>query len=81
MIRFTARRATCSPASGRLLFRGTGVFRQVAYSPNGRWLLVSWPTANQWVFVRSTPRKIVGASRIAVQFGGFPRVSGWCCAP
>jgi hypothetical protein len=67
--------------SGRLLFRGTGVFRQVAYSPNGRWLLVSWPTANQWVFVRSTPRKIVGASRIAVQFGGFPRVSGWCCAP
>ena len=67
--------------SGRLLFRGTGFFRQVAYSPNGRWLLVSWPTANQWVFVRSTPRKIVGASRIAVQFGGFPRVSGWCCAP
>jgi hypothetical protein len=66
--------------SGRLLFRGTGVFGQVAWSPNGRWLLVTWPTADQWVFVRATPRKIVGASRITEQFGGDPRVAGWCCA-
>ena len=37
--------------------------------------------ADQWVFVRpGTPRRIVGASRISVQFGGFPRVQGWCCA-
>jgi WD40 repeat protein len=63
----------------RTLFRGTGIFRQLTWSPDGRWLLVSWPTANQWVFVRSGPRKIVGASRISTQFGGFPRVSGWCC--
>ena len=35
------------------VFRGTGVFRQLEPSPDGRWLLVSWPTANQWVFVRA----------------------------
>jgi hypothetical protein len=65
--------------SGRLLFRGSGVFRQVAWSPNARWLLITWPTANQWVFLRTSPRKIVASARISAQFGGFPRVAGWCC--
>lgn len=70
-----------SLANGRTLFRGTGVFDRLAWSPNGRWLLVSWPTADQWVFVRpGHPRRIVGESRISSQFGGFPRVEGWCCA-
>jgi hypothetical protein len=68
-------------ADGRVVFRGTGSFDQAVRSPDGRWLLVTWPTADQWVFVRpGTPRRIVGASRISVQFGGFPRVQGWCCA-
>jgi hypothetical protein len=67
-------------AGGHVRFRGTGVFDQVVRSPDGRWLLVTWPTADQWVFVRSEPRKIVGVSRIRSQFGGFPRVDGWCCA-
>jgi hypothetical protein len=67
-------------ANGRLLFGGTGVFRQATWSPNGRWLLVSWPTVNQWVFVRrGARRRIVGASRIASQFDGYPRIEGWCC--
>ena len=67
-------------AGGRVVFRGTGVFDQALRSPNHRWLLVTWPTADQWVFVRpETPRRIVGASRISVQFGGFPRVQDWCC--
>jgi hypothetical protein len=67
-------------AGGRVLFRGTGVFDQVVRSPDGRWLLVTWPTADQWAFVRLRPRKIVGVSRIRSQFGGFPRIEGWCCA-
>jgi len=71
-----------SLSTGRTLFRGTGNFNRLAWSPNGRWLLVSWPTADQWVFLRpGRPRRIVGASRISSQFGGFPRVEGWCCAP
>jgi hypothetical protein len=66
---------------GRSVFRGTGVFRQLAWSPNGRWLLVTWPTANQWVFIQNGgPRRIVGASRISAQFGAFPHLAGWCCA-
>jgi hypothetical protein len=65
---------------GRTIFKGTGDFSQLAFAPDGRWLLIAWPTANQWVFVRRHPRRIVGAARIAGQFGGFPRIEGWCCA-
>jgi hypothetical protein len=68
-----------SLTTGRTVFRGTGVFDQVVFSPDGHWLLISWPTANQWVFVRTKPRKIVGASRISGQFGGYARVASWCC--
>jgi hypothetical protein len=66
-------------AGGHVVFRGTGVFDQVVPSPDGRWLLVSWPTANQWVFVRLHPRKIVGVARITQQFGRDPHIAGWCC--
>jgi hypothetical protein len=66
-------------AKGRVVLRGTGVFDQVVSSPDDRWLLVSWPTANQWVFVRLHPRKIVGVARITQQFGRDARISGWCC--
>lgn len=70
-----------SLTGGRTFFRGTGVFDQLGWSPDGRWLLVTWPTADQWVFVRTEGRRrIVGASRISAQFGAFPRVAGWCCA-
>jgi hypothetical protein len=65
---------------GRTYFSGTGVFHQVASSPDGRWLLVTWPTANQWVFVRVSPRKIVGVARITQQFGRSAHVAGWCCS-
>ena len=65
---------------GRQVFNGYGVFRQLVFSPGGRWLMITWPTANQWVFVRSHPRKIVGAARISNQFGGYPSIASWCCA-
>lgn len=64
---------------GRLLFRGTGTFRQLVFAPRGRWFLLTWPSANQWVFVRIGRRRIVAAARISNQFGGFPRIEGWCC--
>ena len=67
--------------SGKRVFTGTGDFTDLTWSPDGHTLLISWPAANQWVFVRvDPPRKIVADAQIARQFGGeFPRVSGWCC--
>jgi dipeptidyl aminopeptidase/acylaminoacyl peptidase len=68
---------------GRVVFRGTGELRDLAWSPDGRWLVATWPTADQWVFVGvSGERRIRGVSGITRQFGGgsFPRLAGWCCA-
>jgi hypothetical protein len=67
----------------RVVFRGTGVFSDAALSPDGRWVLVAWPTADQFVFVRvAGGRKIAAVSGITGQFGGgsFPGIAGWCCA-
>src|SRR4029077_8564896 len=38
-------------APPRRLFRVTGRIGQIAWSPNGRWLLVTWPAADQFLFV------------------------------
>jgi len=68
--------------TGRTVFSGPGRFGELAASPDGRWLLVTWPAADQWVFVRlDGPRGIRAASSISAQFDsrGFPRVEGWCC--
>jgi Tol biopolymer transport system component len=70
-----------SPAARRL-FTGDGL-RQLTWSPDGRWLLVTWPAANQWVFVHARGRpRIIAVSNIARQFGSrrrFPSLEGWCC--
>lgn len=69
---------------GRRVFSGAGVFTELAWSPDGRWLLMAWLAADQWVFVRPArgePR-IVAVSNVSTQFRSrsFPRVEGWCCA-
>jgi hypothetical protein len=65
----------------RLLFRATGRLTQVVASPDGRWLLAAWPTADQWLFIRTSgARRITASANVATQFGGFPTVDGWCCA-
>jgi hypothetical protein len=68
--------------SGRLLFRVTGELRQLLPSPDRRWLLVTWPTADQWVFVPTGPgQRIRAVANISSQFeGGIPRPEGWCCS-
>jgi hypothetical protein len=68
-------------ASGRALFSGTGTFDQLTFAPSGRELLVTWPTADQWVFVRvgGTRKRIRGVSNVSEQFRAvtFPSVEGW----
>ena len=62
----------------RVLFRTTGTLRQVVPSPNGRWLLVTWPQADQWLFIgtRGRPR-VTAVANIAEQLGGAFHVDGW----
>ncbi len=69
----------------RRVLTGSGL-GQADWSPDGRWLVISWPAADQWVFVRviGAPR-ISAVSRIAKQFSTganitFPRLEGWCCS-
>ena len=39
-------------ARDRVLFRADGRFSRLRFSPSGRWLLVAWPLADQWVYLR-----------------------------
>ena len=67
--------ATCS---------GAGDFAEPVRSPDGRWLAVGWPEADQLVFVRvAGGRQIRAVSNVSSQFRSqsFPTISGWCCAP
>jgi hypothetical protein len=75
-----------APKTGpRRVLAGPGL-RQVLWSPDGRWLLVGWPAANQLVFVGTTGSlRVAAVSHIAQQFSsggrasGFPQLDGWCC--
>jgi hypothetical protein len=64
----------------RQLFAGAGPFLDLAWSPDSRWLLVGWPDADQWVFVRADGGRIRAVGNVSEQFGSFPDVEGWCCA-
>ena len=68
------------------LFAGAGRFADVQWSPDDHWVLISWPAANQWLFLRSARVSGVSAVRdIARQFdpgtqrASFPAVADWCC--
>jgi outer membrane protein assembly factor BamB len=67
--------------AARRLFSGTGRFEEVAWSPDGSWVIVAWGAADQWVFVRANGAGIRAVSNISRQFRSqeFPRVEGWCC--
>jgi Tol biopolymer transport system component len=70
-------------------FRGRGSFAAVRWSPDGRWLLVTWRDADQWLFLRSAPaRRLLAVSHIGRAFepdrrgtARFPAAGGWCCPP
>lgn len=72
----------------RQVFVGAGTLGDLAWSPDGRWLLIGWPSADQWLFIRSSDaRRITAFSDIGRQFSPgaaarleAPRIAGWCCA-
>jgi hypothetical protein len=67
-------------ARQRQLFQGS--VDGIAWSPDGRRLLVGWRNANQWLVLGPGDRirALHGVSRELGARGGFPRVAGWCCA-
>lgn len=72
------------PGGARLLFAGPGVFGDVVWSPDAKWLLVAWPTADQWLFLHGA--RVHAVANIKQQ---FPRADHlrptlrladrWCC--
>ena len=63
----------------KVVFSATGRLAQPAWTPDGRWLVVGWPTADQWVFVRADGKRIRAISNVSEQFrsNSFPRIEGW----
>jgi hypothetical protein len=72
-------------SSSAPLFAGPGTIDDVTWSPDGRWLLAGWRSADQWLFLRADPpRRLIAIDDISRQFDPgdsgdieFPRVSGW----
>ena len=72
------------PGHAKLLFAGPGVFGDLAWSPDARWLLVAWPSADQWLFLHG--ERVHAVANIRAQFpapdrrGTTLRLAGrWCC--
>jgi hypothetical protein len=61
-------------------------FGPPVFSPDGEWILLPWPEADQWLFVNVDDKRVTAVADIARQFdadgkgdAGFPTVAGWCC--
>jgi dipeptidyl aminopeptidase/acylaminoacyl peptidase len=72
--------------SERVLFSTPGRLGELSWSPDGRRLLISWPQADQWLFVPAESRgRVKAVAGIGAAFapgaetGAFPSVEGWCC--
>jgi hypothetical protein len=72
------------PGHTRTLFAGPGTFGDFVWSPDGRWLLLAWPTADQWLFLHGSRVHAVG--NIKEQFPRGDHLGPvlqldqrWCC--
>jgi hypothetical protein len=72
-------------AGKRVLFTAPGRLGGLAWSPDGTRLLVPWPEADQWLFLRPGRGRLVAVANIGRQFApgaalpAFPRSVQWCC--
>jgi hypothetical protein len=72
------------PGHARTVFAGPGTFGDFAWSPDGRWLLLEWPTADQWLFLHGS--KVHAVGNIREQFPRSDHLAPelqldqrWCC--
>ena len=74
------RRIRPDGTTGARVFAGAGTFGGAEWSPDGRWLLLDWDSADQWLFIRSTAVKGgLPVSNVTANFGRDARFAGWCC--
>ena len=71
----------------RVAFSRLGRFGAPDWSPDGRWLLLPWRDADQWLFIPTAPgRRMFAVANVASAFepgraaARFPTLGGWCCA-
>lgn len=68
------------------LFAGAGRILDLHQSPNGRWLIASWPDTDQWLLLATTyTRALRTATHVSASFRASaddpaPALEGWCCA-
>ena len=72
------------PGHAKTVFAGPGTFGDFAWSPDGRWLLLAWPTADQWLFLHGSHVHAVGniKEQFPRQDRHGPRLQfdqRWCC--
>jgi hypothetical protein len=89
LVGVAAGRSTVAVYSGpryedrRAMFSGAGLFGGLAWSPDARWLLVDWRSADQWVFIRSAAVRRIAVRNIGNTFDSGPEhyatLGGWCC--
>jgi hypothetical protein len=70
------------------LFAATGRIKGPVLSPHADWVQLGWRDADQWLFIRPSGGRPKAVDKVSRQFdpgltggGGFPQISGWCCAP
>jgi len=72
----------------RLLTRSPGRIADVAWSPDGRLLLVGWESADEWLFLPVAGGKPRAVGDIAGEFAPgadaaatYPQIEGWVSSP
>jgi WD40-like Beta Propeller Repeat len=86
LLRSRTRTTVIVARSARLPYRGvfstTGTLGSLAWSPDGRRLLVRWSEADQWLLVSPTSPSahVTAIGAISRRFGTAPTVQDWCCS-
>ncbi|MDA0161962.1 WD40 repeat domain-containing protein [Solirubrobacter ginsenosidimutans] len=78
---FAVRRGTRTEIRlrGTVLVSAAGRLDDLAWSPDGRWLLAGDATTGEWLLARATGRASVSSLSVAPRFGSGARTRGWCC--
>jgi hypothetical protein len=65
---------------GETVLRAQGRLTDLDWSPDSRWLLAGWTSADHWLLVRASAHaRDATVSGVRHRFGPTARTHGWCC--